>query len=577
MALEHRLDLRISQKLVLTPQLQLAIKLLQQTQLELVETINQELMENPFLEENIDNQDESSVEVTDYSENNQSNQDFDSEREIDYDKLLSFSNDEYFQERASDGRDLGYFGTDNEEMPSYESFYAKKPDIKDHLLFQLRFADGSEELKKVAQAVIANLDEDGYLRVSEEEIANASKELIIKGIKLVQSFDPPGVAARDLQECLLLQLKSLSLEGTIVEKIIREHLQDVEKRKYQAIAKRLNISEEDVKNAIAIIEKKLEPRPCSQYSSNKAIYVIPDVIVEPFNNDYRIIINDERIPRIKISKYYKKLLYNSLEFVEEEFTGQFDLKKLFNRLHKDGFILNNTIEDLNRLLKNPNFYERVINKYINQTPSIKMNELIKSYKSNKKEDTLMRLNRLVFEEYYPDISPKNIDKRLLSKEERDFLEEKFKRAKDLTKSLDERNRTIYRVTESVLKFQRDFFDYGIQHVKPLNLREVADDLNVHECTISRATSNKWLACNHGIFSFRFFFSSSLKSEEGDISSTVVKEHIKQIVADEDPLKPLSDQTISDLLKQKGITVARRTVAKYREILKIQPQHKRKKF
>lgn len=579
MALENRLDLRLSQRLVLTPQLQLAIKLLQQTQLELVETINQELIENPFLEENTESYDEMSMEEKDSSENGKSGTDYDDEREIDYERLMSFSNDEYFQERASDGRDLGYFGNDNEEMPSYEAFYTKKPDIYDHLLWQLRFVHASEDLKKVVQAVIANLDDDGYLRVSHTEIAsiiNVDNQLVLDAINLLQSFDPPGVGARNLQECLLLQIRALNLAGTIVEKIVLHHLSDIEKRKYQLIAKKLNVTETEVKHAITIIER-LEPRPCRQYSGDEVNYIIPDVIVEPYNNDYRIIINDDRIPRLRISKYYKKLLSNSPEFVEEEFAGKFLVEKLCNKLAKDGFMINlNTVEDINRLLRNPDFFIKVIDKYINQSPSSKVKELIKLYRSNQKEEILMRLNRVVMEEYFPDVTPKNIDKSLLSKEERDFLIEKLKRANDLTKSIDERGRTLYRVTESIIKFQRDFFDFGVNYIKPLNLKEVADDLNVHECTISRATSNKHLSCSHGLFSFRFFFSSSLKSEDGDVSSTVVKEHIKQIIANEDTSKPLSDQAISLLLKQKGITVARRTVAKYREIMRIQPQHKRKK-
>ncbi|MCX8070193.1 MAG: RNA polymerase sigma-54 factor [Thermodesulfovibrionales bacterium] len=579
MALENRLDLRLSQRLVLTPQLQLAIKLLQQTHLELVETINQELIDNPFLEENQDNYDETSFGEKDLTENESANNDYDYEREIDYERLTSFSNDEYFQERASDGRDLGYFGNDSEEMPSYETFYTKKPDIYDHLLWQLRFADASEDLKKAAQSVIANLDDDGYLRVSEGEIAtimNVNPQLIIDAIKLVQSFDPPGVAARSLQECLLLQIYALNLGGTIVEKIVQDHLADIEKRKYQVIAKKLNISENEVKSAVSIIER-LEPRPCRQFSGNEVAYVVPDVIVESHNDGYKIIINDDRIPRLRISKYYKKLLANTPEFVEEEFSGKFSVEKICNKLLKDGFVINtHSLEDLNKILKNPMFYNRVIEKYQNQLPSSKIKDLIKTYSSNKKDEILMRLNRAIMEEYYPEVTPKNIDKTLLSKEEREFLIEKLKRANDLTKSIDERNRTIYKVTESIIKFQRDFFDFGVQYIKPLNLKEVAEDMNVHECTISRATSNKYLACSHGVFSFRFFFSSSLKSEDGDVSSTVVKEHIKQIVSEEDPSKPLSDQAISDLLKQKGITVARRTVAKYREMLKIQPQHRRKR-
>ncbi|MCX8026301.1 MAG: RNA polymerase factor sigma-54 [Thermodesulfovibrionales bacterium] len=477
MALENRLDLRLSQRLILTPQLQLAIKLLQQTHLELIQTINQELMENPLLEEVSDSSDDLEFEETNELVNN--GQNLDEHGEIDFERNLLFSKDEYFEERAMDGRDLGYFEPDSEETPSFETFIAKKQDLYEYLLWQLRLSRSDEVTKKIAQAVIGNLDDDGYLRVSNEEIAQMMKvttDDVEKAIKLVQSFDPIGVGARNLKECLLLQIEFLQLENTLVQKIINDNLNDLQNKRYQNIAKMHNVSVDEVIQAVKIIER-LEPKPGRQFTTVETNYIVPDVIIKKDEDDYIIILNNEGIPRLSINENYKRLLLN---------------------------------------------------------------------------------------------------KEMLSKEEREFLKEKMKRAIDITKSLDQRNRTIYKVSESILKFQRDFFDHGTQFIKPLNLKDVAEDVNLHESTVSRVTSNKYLACSHGVFPFRYFFSNSLSGEDGVVSSTVVKALIKEVIEAEDPSKPLSDQAIADVLKSKKISIARRTVTKYREELKIPPQNIRKR-
>ncbi|MFQ3574095.1 MAG: RNA polymerase factor sigma-54, partial [Thermodesulfovibrionales bacterium] len=454
MALENRLDLRLSQRLIITPQLQLAIKLLQQTKLELVETINQELIENPLLEDISDVPEEG--DVVDIIEPISNGQDLNDHGEIDFEKNLLFNKDDYFEERAMDGRDLGYFEPDSEEALSFETFLAKKQDLSEYLLWQLRLCRADENTKKIAQAVIGNLDDDGYLRVSNEEIAQIMKvspDEVEKAIRLVQGFDPIGVGARNLKECLLLQVEFLNLNNTLVQKIITDNLEDLEKKKYQNIAKMHNVSMQEVVEAVKIIEG-LEPKPGRQFSTVETEYITPDVYIKKDGDQYRIILNDEGIPRLTINKHYKRLLSN---------------------------------------------------------------------------------------------------KEMLSKEEREFLKEKMRRALDITKSLDQRNRTIYKVTESILQFQRDFFDYGPQHIKPLNLRDVSEAVNLHESTVSRVTSNKYIACSHGVFPFRYFFSNSLSGEDGVVSSTVVKALIKEIIDAEDPSKPLSDQAISDVLKSKKIS------------------------
>ncbi len=477
MALENRLDLRLSQKLILTPQLQQAIKLLQMPQLELAQVLNQELVENPFLEEAFEE-----PEMEEYSNNDEplpSTPADDTEVSFE-ENLVNFGVDDYFDERSSDGRDLGYFSPGVDEQPSYELFYSRKPDLYDHLIWQLRLCNADDAIRMIAEAVIGNIDEDGYLRATDDELMSTldvAVDTVRSAVALVQSFDPPGMGARDLKECLLLQLKALDLSGTLVEKIVNNNLEDLQRKRYGHIAKQYNTPMEDTMAAVKIIEG-LEPKPGRSFSNAETNYVVPDVYISKIDGEYQIILNEDGMPRLRLNSGYRKLL---------------------------------------------------------------------------------------------------LKKEMLTKEEREFLREKLKRAMELIKSLDQRNKTIYKVSESILKFQRDFFDRGMQCLKPLNLKDVAVDINMHESTISRVTSNKFLACDDGVFSFRFFFSSAIQSDTGDVSSTLVKDLIRKIIAEEDPKKPLSDLMVVERLKEHNINIARRTVAKYREELKIPPQNQRKRF
>ncbi len=481
MVLEGRLELKLTQKLILTPQLQLAIKLLQMPQLELSQALSQELINNPFLEEvNEEKREELSREEIENSELAPVSDDTEASLERLIKRLNSFSVEEYFDERGSDGRDLGYFNPGLVEQPSFEQFTAKGADISDHLMWQLRLSNVSDDVREICEIVIGNIDENGYLRITEEElvsITGASLEKIRKAIETVQSFDPPGIGARNLQECLLLQLRAFNLQGTIVEKIVLNNISDIEKKRYNQIGKQYDLPMEDLMAAIKIIED-LDPKPGRNYSSSSPTYIVPDVYVMKIDDKYQIILNDEGIPKVRLNNYYKRLFQA---------------------------------------------------------------------------------------------------KNSLSKEERQFVEERLRSAVWLLKSLDQRNRTIYRVTESILKFQYDFFERGINYLKPLNLKDVADDIGMHESTISRVTSNKYLSCSHGIFGFRFFFGSAIQTSEGSVSSRSVKDIIKKIVSEEDPRNPLSDQRIVDILKSKNIVLARRTVAKYREELRIPPHNQRKRL
>ena len=478
MALESRLELRLSQKLILTPQLQLAIKLLQMPQLELSQALTQELTENPFLDEIMEEKEELSREEIDNMERREVPDDTEAPLEKLISDLGGYGVDDYFDDRGSDGRDLGYFTPGTVEQPSYDQFASKEVDLADHLLWQLRLSDTDEEIKEIGEIVIGNVDENGYLRVTDEEIAQTADvgmEKVRAAVDLVQGFDPQGIAARSLQECLLLQLRALKLQGSLVEQIVRNNMTDVEKKRYPQIARQYAVSLDTVMSAIKVIEG-LEPKPGRNFANLTPTYVVPDVTVVKTEDGYQIILNDEGLPRLRLNSFYKKL-----------------------------FLSKNT----------------------------------------------------------------------LSKEEKQFIEEKLRSAVWLLKSLDQRNRTIYRVTESILSFQKDFFDTGVALLKPLNLRDVATSLGMHESTISRVTSNKFLSCSHGLLSFRFFFSSALQSGSGSVSSTSVKDLIKNIVLEENNKKPLSDQRIVELLKTKKIVIARRTVAKYREELKIPPQGQRK--
>lgn len=480
MALENRLELKLAQKLILTPQLQLAIKLLQMPQLELSEAINMELTENPFLEEVIEEKENLTKEEIENIEAPEASDDTEAPLERLMTNLNSFSVEEYFDERGSDGRDLGYFNPGLVEQPSYEQFLQTSVNLSEHLLWQLALSDADEEIKRIGRVVIGNIDENGYLRTTEEEIAqteNAGTNEVILAIRLVQGFDPSGIAARDLKECLLIQLRALNLSGSLVEHIVLDSLHDVEKKRYQQIARQYNAPLDDIMAAIGIIEG-LEPKPARNFSSSATTYIVPDVSVIKNEDGYQILLNDEGLPKIRLSNHYKKLML---------------------------------------MLKGT-----------------------------------------------------------LSKEERLFVDEKIRSAVWLLKSLDQRNKTIYRVTECILNFQRDFFDTGVSMLKPLNLKDVSQELGMHESTISRVTSNKFLSCSHGLYSFRFFFSSALQGSEGSISSTLVKDLIRKLVSEEDQAKPFSDQRIADVLKSKDITIARRTVAKYREELKIPSQGSRKK-
>jgi RNA polymerase sigma-54 factor len=476
MALELRQQLKLTQQLIMTPQLQMAIKLLQLSRLELMDTIRKELEENPALEEVPEgNPTEQLTEQPDVSSTDTPAKEVTIEDQLQQD--IDWSN--YLDEYNTPGR--VHFEAEDKDSPRYESFIASKESLNAHLLWQFLMTKPIKEEEKIASLIIGNLNKDGYLEVPTEEIAKMSEvpvEKVDAVLSILQTFDPVGVCARDLKECLLIQTKLLGLENTIVIDIISNHLPHLEKKNYKAICKALKKSMDEVVAAISII-KRMEPKPGRQFSDETPQYINPDIFVYKLENDFVIVLNDDGMPKLRVNSFYKH--------------------------------------------------------------------------------SISRGKRI-------------------SGDAEDYIQEKMRSAAWLIKSIHQRQKTIYRVMESILRFQREFFEQGIAHLRPMVLRDVAQDIGMHESTISRVTTNKYAYTPQGIFELKYFFNSSIRRVQGEaIASASVQEKIRQIILSEDPKKPYSDDKISQLLKKEQIHIARRTVAKYREILKVLPSNKRKQL
>ena len=477
MALELRQQLKLTQQLIMTPQLQMAIKLLQLSRLELMDTIQTELEENPALEEVPEST--SAEQSTDQTEAATTESSEVKEVTIE-DKIqedIDWSN--YLDEYNTPGR--VHYESEERDTPRYESFIASHESLNDHLLWQFLMTKPEPEEERIVSLLIGNLNTDGYLDASVEEIAHTSgspPEKIEEILSIIQTFDPIGVGARDLSECLLIQAKFLGLDDTIVIDIITNHLSDLEKKNYKAVCKALKKSMDEVVSAINVI-KSLEPKPGRQFSDETPQYINPDIYVYKLENEFVIMLNDDGMPKLRVNSFYKSSISRG----------------------------------------------------------------------------------------------KNI-----SGEAEDYIHDKMRSAAWLNKSIHQRQKTIYRVMESILAFQREFFDKGIAYLKPMVLRDVAQDIQMHESTISRVTTNKYAFTPQGIFELKYFFNSSIRrSQGGSIASASVQDKIRQIIAGEDQKKPYSDDKIAQILKEDHIHIARRTVAKYREMLKVLPSNKRKQI
>jgi RNA polymerase sigma-54 factor len=500
MAFEIKQVQKLSQQLVMTPQLQQAIKLLQLSRLELQEVINQEMMENPLLEEVVETSDNpEGLENKEYEassdpnlgapgvtqgdvEQNPDPQASVAKDDIDWDAYIEETNNEKIP--GSSGP------LNTEELPSFENVLTKSTTLEDHLRWQISLSQLTDDEKKFAHLVVGNINEDGYLLVDIADLAKESNlelEDAEEVLKMLQKMDPVGVCSRNLQECLLAQAEMLNPRQELVEKIIQNHLSDLERKNYQAIARALDVSLELVYEATKII-LGFEPKPGRTFVSvDPTHYIVPDIYVYKVGDEFVITLNEDGIPKLRVSNYYKSILQNS-----------------------------------------------------------------KTEKTGKKNES------------------SNVTK--------DYIQDKLRSAVWLIRSIHNRQKTIYKVTEAIVKRQREFFEKGVSALKPMVLKDVAEDIGMHESTVSRVTTNKFVHTPVGTFELKYFFNSSISATDGgeSVASLTVKEKIKNLIANEDPKKPLSDQKIVELLKKENIDIARRTVAKYREMLNILPSAKRKK-
>ncbi len=476
MAIELRLQQKLTQQLIMTPQLQMAIKLLQLSRLELVDAIRQELEENPALEEVVEaSQEERTDQAEPVSEDVAETKEITVQEKLNDD--IDWSN--YIDEYNSPGRIS--FESEDKDSPRFEAFVAHKKTLSEHLLWQAMMTFSEKTDRDIGSLIAGNLNADGYLDAPFDEVvrmANAPAEQVENVLKVMQSLDPVGVCARDLKECLLIQVERLGVDNPVVVNIIKNHLNNLENKNYKAICRALKVNIDCVVAAVNVI-KGLEPRPGRQFSDEAPQYIVPDIYVHEFEDDFVILLNDDGMPKLRVNSFYK------------------------NAIGKDDKISNNAKE---------------------------------------------------------------------------YIQEKMRSAAWLIRSIHQRQKTIYRVMESILKYQRDFFKKGIAHLRPMVLRDVAQDIDMHESTISRVTTNKYAFTPQGIFELKYFFNSSINRVHGGaIASASVQDKIRQIVDSEDPKKPYSDDKIADILEKSNINIARRTVAKYREMLKILPSHKRKQF
>jgi len=484
MEMKIGLHLRQRQQLVMTPKLQQALKLLQMPAIELQQMLKQEIMENPMLEE-IDEyletqEDEESQdaqvkkEETPTAEKEQDDkepgEDGNNEEEIDW--------AEYFQS----GFEIGYGLGEETQEEFFERVPVAKRSFTDQLISQLRIATDDEKSIQIGDYLIGSLDESGYLTCELEEVArefDISVEEVDRLLKIIQTFDPPGVGAKSLQECLLIQLGGRGLEDSLAATIIRNHFNDFKQKKYLEISKKLKIPIQEVQSQCKVIST-LDPKPGLEIMAGDPQYVIPDLVVEKVGEKYVIYLNDKNIPRLRISQAYQE-------------------------------------------------------------------ELMKGKHEGNKET-------------------------------KEFIQSRIKSARWLIQTIEQRRRTMVKVMECIVRKQQKFFEKGTAHLRPLTLQQVASEINMHESTVSRVTTNKYVQTPRGVFELKFFFSSSLGTLDGnEISAKSAKDKIRRIIEDENALNPLSDQKIADMLRADGLNIARRTVAKYREQLNILPARMRKQY
>jgi RNA polymerase sigma-54 factor len=474
MEMKINLSLKMTQKLVMTPMLQQAIKLLPMARLELAQLIRQEIIENPVLEELLEEENENEQENS--QKEKEPNEDFNSDNEQSpnsQDQEIDW--DSYFQGNIDQGMSVESYT----ERPSIESTYKKEATLADHLMWQLDLSVDSDSDKFIGSCIIGNIQNDGYLCADLQEIAeicNTEEKNVLRVLKIVQSFEPAGVAARTLKECLMIQARTLSEKKPYVEVLIENYLERLEDRFLPKVASELKVDVEEVLDALKII-RDLCPKPGLLFSSERVDYVVPDLVVVKTEKGYDVVLNDDGVPNLRISPYYHNLL-----------------------------------------------------------------------KTTKEGQT------------------------------KEYLEDKYRSALWLIKSIDQRRQTIYKVGKSIVKLQKNFLDDGLSYLEPMVLKDVAKDIEMHESTVSRITTNKYIDTPQGVFELKFFFHSGIKSYMGNTMSSIrVKNMIKEIINEEDGSYPLTDDQMVEALMRKNAKIARRTITKYRKELNIPPASKRKKW
>jgi len=470
MAMEMRLNLKMVQKLVMTPMLQQAIKLLPLARLELAQLVRQEITENPVLEELLEEEEEEfeQPEAAHEADEAVPEEQAPINEELDWDNFI--------QSNIDRGSSVDSYT----ENPPIEATYRKEPSLSDHLHWQLNLSLDSETDKFIGACIIGNIQNDGYLCAEADEIAaiaHAEVEDVLRVLKVIQGFDPAGVGARSLKECLLIQLAALPEKEPLAVTLVENYLERLEDRHLQKIASELGVPVEKVLAAVRGI-RNLDPKPGLKFSSEGVDYVTPDItVVKNEAGEYDVVLNDEGVPRLRINPFYHDMLTHTQE-------GQ----------------------------------------------------------------------------------------------TRDYLENKYRSALWLIKSIDQRRQTIHKVGKSIVKLQKEFLDKGLSHLKRMVLKDVARDIDMHESTVSRITTNKYIDTPQGIFELKFFFHSGIKSYMGNsLSSIRVKNMIKEVIAQEDPQRPLTDDEMVVVLMRKNAKIARRTITKYRKELNLPPASKRKKI
>ncbi|MBF0184961.1 MAG: RNA polymerase factor sigma-54 [Magnetococcales bacterium] len=487
MALGLELKLRMGQQLVMTPQLQMAIKLLQMSSLELADYLQEELDKNPLLERDDERPEEEMVGMNELLANERSAE---SGSAADHDGEPTEQNlcedlpvdaswaDIYGDQSGSYTSSQTFDSNASSEAPPLENTLVRNETLTDYLIWQLGVSAINERERVIGITIIDAIDDNGYLTTDLQTIADITRftlDEVEDALLLVQSFEPAGVAARTLSECLLLQLKSRKQAHPPYTTLL-ENLEDLARRDFRKLKRILKLSDDELQDAVELIQS-LNPKPGLAFGSEQANYISPDVYVRKQDGQWIVEVNTDAMPKLRVNKEYDNAINGRL-----------------------------------------------------------------------------------------------------SAQDKRFLQDNARSAQWLIKSLEQRSSTIYRVAESIVRFQTNFLEYGREHLKPLILKDVADDIGVHESTASRVTSNKYIHTPRGIFELKYFFSSSLVSQSGENhSSEAVKFKIQKLVESESPNRPYSDEKLAKLLKDQGIIVARRTIAKYRDILSIPSSSRRKQL